>query len=174
MNSTALRSTIAEFKRYKSLGEGVLDQIDEGELSRAPSAGVSSIATLVWHISGNLKSRFTDFLTTDGEKPWRDRESEFGERRASRSEVVEKWEDGWSALLSALDELGEEDLERVVSIRGEPLQVIEALHRSLAHTSYHVGQMAYIGRIFRGGDWEYLSIPPGGTDQYNRSMGFRP
>ena len=159
----------SEYRRYKGLGEGVLRQIPDDRLSETPGPTSSSLATLVWHISGNLRSRFTDFLTSDGEKPWRHRETEFEARDVPRVELVDKWEEGWSVLFEALSPLQDSDLGRTVRIRGVEFRVHEALHRSLAHTAYHVGQMTYLGKMIRGDAWEYLSIPPGGSDAYNRN-----
>ena len=159
----------AEYRRYKSLGEKTIDQLSREELVVRGSPESLSIATIVWHIAGNLQSRFTDFLTSDGEKPWRRRESEFEERAAGRDELVEKWEAGWSTLFDALEPLTDADLDRSISIRDVPLTVCEALHRSLAHASYHVGQMTYIGKMLRGEEWMYLSIPPGGSAAYNQN-----
>jgi hypothetical protein len=122
----------------------------------------------VWHVAGNLQSRFTDFLTSDGEKPWRHREEEFEERQVGREELVEKWDDGWETLFDALSPLTDEDLARSITIRGVALSVCEALHRSLAHASYHVGQMTYIGKMLKGEEWMYLTIPPGGSADYNQ------
>jgi hypothetical protein len=118
-------------------------------------------------VSGNLKSRFTGFLTSDGEKPWRNREEEFSPRAVSRAELMEKWTDGWQVLLSALAELTDDDLTKTVLIRGQPLLVHEALHRSMAHASYHVGQIVYLAHAICGANWRYLSIPPGGSAAYN-------
>lgn len=154
-----MASLEAEYRRYKLLAEAAIHQLDDAQLSEG-SAGVNSIATLVWHVSGNLTSRFTDFLTSDGEKPWRDRESEFLPRRATKPEVLTKWEEGWTVLFGALEELDDDDLARSVTIRGSALLVPEALHRSLAHVAYHVGQIVFLAKAMRGGDWEYLSIPP--------------
>lgn len=155
-----------EYRRYKALGEGAFNQLDSGQLSEEMPGG-SSIATIVWHVSGNLESRFTEFLTSDGEKPWRDRESEFASRSVSLAEVREKWNRGWEVLLEELASLSDSDLSATVTIRGTPLRVDEALLRSLAHTSYHVGQVVYIAKALKGGDWRYLSIPPGGSAAYN-------
>jgi uncharacterized damage-inducible protein DinB len=174
MDFEPLSSIRREFQRYKSLAEDALLQLRDDELNRAPTEGLNSASTLVWHISGNLESRFTDFLTADGEKPWRKRDAEFDVREAGRDEVWKKWEKGWAALESSLDGLGSEDMEKLVSVRGEPYSVVAALHRSLAHTAYHVGQIVMIGRSFRGADWQYLSIPPGASDEFNRRLGFRP
>lgn len=168
---SASRQVIAsiegEYRRYRSLGEGVIDQLSKEELVVHASAESLSIATLVWHVSGNLESRFTDFLTSDGEKPWRHRDSEFEHRQADHDQIVEKWNRGWDVLFQALESLTDADLVRDVTIRGVALTVCEALHRSLAHASYHVGQMAYIGKMLRGEEWNYLSIPPGGSVAYN-------
>lgn len=157
----------AEYRRYKSLGEGTMSQLGDEQLLARPTPESLSIAMIVWHVSGNLESRFTDFLTTDGEKPWRNRESEFEERRVSRAEALAKWERGWKALFGALDALTDADLVRTVEIRGVPATVGEALARSLAHTSYHAGQMTYLGKMLQRDQWKYLSIPPGGTTAYN-------
>lgn len=158
-----------EFRRYKEMGEGAIAQLGPDQLVVRASPQSLSIATVVWHVAGNLTSRFTDFLTTDGEKPWRNRESEFEERNVGRKELLEKWEGGWSALFAALDPLTDEDLERTVSVRGVPLTVGEALLRALGHVSYHVGQITFFGKVLRGPAWEYLTIPPGGTDAYNQN-----
>ena len=160
-----LASIEGEFRRYKKLGEGAIEQVEERDLVR--DTGSNSIAVIVWHISGNLKSRFTDFLTSDGEKPWRDRESEFADRSVSRADLLAKWEDGWSVLLSSLALLNDADLSRDVQIRGVSLKVHEALHRSLAHLSYHVGQIVLLAKGFSGKAWKSLSIPKGGSAAYN-------
>lgn len=149
-----------EFRRYKDLAEKTFAQVSDEELARAGSNTDNSIATLIWHISGNLESRFTDFLTSDGEKPWRQRESEFEARSVRREQALEKWERGWTRLFAALGELSDNDLVRSVSIRQEPLAAHAALARSLAHISYHVGQIVYLGKMMRSGEWAYLSIPP--------------
>jgi uncharacterized damage-inducible protein DinB len=163
-----IESIRAEFLRYKSLGEKAIAQLDGAALSAAPAGGGNSIATICWHMSGNFRSRFTDFLTSDGEKPWRKRDEEFEPRGVSRDELVEKWEQGWRVLLSALDELTDDHLERAITIRNQPLSVTEALLRSLAHASYHVGQIVYAAKAARGEDWTYLSIPPGQSEHYNQ------
>jgi Protein of unknown function (DUF1572) len=155
-----IASIEAEYRRYKTLGEGAINQLADSQLAQVPGTG-NSIVTIVWHLAGNLKSRFTDFLTADGEKPWRDRDSEFLAREVSRKELQTKWEDGWRVLFAALTDLSDVDLGRTVTIRGEPHTVAQALHRSLAHASYHVGQIVYEAKALRGADWRYLSIPPG-------------
>jgi len=159
----------SEFQRYRKMGEGAFGQIEDVDLGRAAPGDGNSLATLIQHVSGNLKSRFTDFLTSDGEKPWRDRESEFAARPAARKELIESWDTGWKTLFEALSPLSDADLGRTVTIRGEPLAVRDALFRSLAHAGYHVGQMVMLGRSIRGGQWRFLTIPPGKSAQYNSS-----
>jgi uncharacterized damage-inducible protein DinB len=156
-----------EYRRYRALGEKTIEQLSQEELVVRGSPESLSLATIVWHIAGNLQSRFTDFLTSDGEKEWRHRETEFEERQVDRDELIEKWAAGWSVLFDSLAPLSDADLTREVTIRGQPLTVGEALHRSLAHASYHVGQMTYIGKMLKGEEWHYLSIPPGGSAAYN-------
>jgi uncharacterized damage-inducible protein DinB len=157
-----------EYRRYKKLGEAAIEQLSDEQLSLANASAGNSIATLVWHISGNLESRFTDFLQSDGEKPWRNRDDEFLHRVVPRAELHEKWEKGWTVLLQSLAHLDDEKLHAQVKIRGVPLSVLDALHRSLAHTSYHVGQIVFLAKALRGADWRYLTIPPGGSAAYNQ------
>ena len=165
---TVIASIESEYRRYRRLGEESLRQLDAEALVRQPPGDGNSVAALVWHVAGNLRSRFTDFLTTDGEKPWRDRESEFAPRAVSAADVRAKWDEGWNVLLQSLSALSDADLSRTVTIRGQPLSVLEALHRSLAHASYHVGQIVFLARSLRGKRWEWLSIPPGQSDAYNQ------
>jgi hypothetical protein len=141
-------------------------QVADADLSAPGPGGQNSMAIVVWHISGNLASRFTDFLTTDGEKEWRHRDEEFEPRLAARSEVLEKWERGWGVLFATLGTLSDADLAREVRIRSHPHQVIEALHRALAHVSYHVGQIVMLARAVAGERWQSLSIPPGQSEAY--------
>jgi uncharacterized damage-inducible protein DinB len=164
---TTVAAIQAEYLRYKALAEAALAQLDEPELVAPGLSGGNSIATICWHVAANLHSRFTDFLTSDGEKPWRDREDEFAPRVVPRSEFLAHWEHGWTALLSTVDALTDADLARTVTIRGQALSVQEALFRSLAHVSYHVGQVVYAARAQRGETWRYLSIPPGKSAEYN-------
>src|SRR2546425_12762853 len=138
--ASVVQSIVGEYKRYKALGEGALAQLSDSELAAPAPGGGNSIATICWHLGGNLQSRFTDFLTSDGEKPWRRREEEFQPRTVARAELLAKWDQGWDALLGTLTTLTDEQLQLTVTIRGQALHVHEALHRSLAHLSYHVGQ----------------------------------
>jgi uncharacterized damage-inducible protein DinB len=159
----------AEYQRYKALAEAAIAQTPEDDLSIQAPGGGNSIAAIVWHVAGNLESRFTDFRTADGEKPWRNRDQEFEPRRITRPELVEKWDRGWRALLAALAALTDADLRSSVTIRQQSLRIDEALHRSLAHTTYHVGQIVFLAKQFRGEQWNCLSIPLGGSQAYNQS-----
>lgn len=156
-----------EYRRYKLAGERAIEQLSESELSHPSSSTGNSVATIVWHIAGNLESRFTDFLSSDGEKPWRHRDREFDQRTVSREELKEKWERGWTVLFASLAELDDGKLDEVVTIRGVEHSVLAALLRSVAHASYHVGQLVFLAKELRGDKWRYLSIPPGGTEAYN-------
>jgi len=167
--TTIIDSIRAEYLRYKALAEAAITQLGEDELSiRGPNGG-NSIAVICWHVSGNLKSRFTEFLTSDGEKPWRNREEEFQDRTVTRAALLSKWSQGWDVLLGTLTALTDAQLQHTVTIRSQPLLVHEALHRSLAHCSYHVGQIVYVAKSLRGKDWKYLTIPPGKSDAYNQA-----
>ncbi len=148
-----------EYLRYKGYAEATFVQLADDQLALVPAAEGNSVAILVWHVSGNLKSRFTDFLTTDGEKPWRERDSEFEERQVSQEQLRQKWDEGWTVLLETLARLSDADLGKRIAIRGESLAVHEALHRSLAHTASHVGQIVLLGKNLRGAAWRTLTLP---------------
>lgn len=158
-----------EYRRYRRLLEGSIEQVPDADLFRQLDPGANSIGVIVKHLSGNLVSRFTDFLTTDGEKEWRDRESEFTAENATRVALMDQWRRAWEVLEANVFPLGPEDMGKRVTIRGTGFTVEEALARSLSHFSYHVGQVVYLARHFVGEDWTYLSIPPGGTDGYNQN-----
>src|SRR6476661_5826846 len=164
---TIVESIRAEYVRYKTMAEAAIRQLDDAQLAAHTSQNSNSVATICWHLGGNLRSRFTDFLTSDGEKPWRRREEEFQARSVTMPELLAHWESGWSALFATLAALGDADLSRTVTIRGQSFRVDEALHRSLAHASYHVGQVVYAARALRGTTWRFLSIPPGQSDAFN-------
>jgi hypothetical protein len=151
-----ISSMESEYKKYKQLAELAIAQLSDAELAKPPSFGANSIITLMWHLSGNLKSRFTDFLTTDGEKPWRNKVDEFSAREANRDDLLARWNDGWNTLFQSLTTLTDADLTKVVNIVGKPHRVDEALHRSLAHASYHVGQIVYQAKTVRGAQWKDL------------------
>ena len=157
----------SEYARYRQLAEKALAQMPDAELNRVPAPDANSAAMIVRHMSGNLISRFTNFLTEDGEKPNRDRDREFDERDYSRSEVNDLWARGFAVLDAALAPLTDADLERTVTIRQQPMTVHAALSRSLAHLAYHVGQVVLLARIDAAGPWQSLSIPKGQSAQYN-------
>lgn len=157
----------SEYQRYKSLAEAAIAQITDDDLHKVVGEDNNSIATIMNHISGNLKSRFTNFLTEDGEKPWRNRDEEFEEKREDRATLLKKWEESWKILFDEIDALQDSDLGKVVRIRGKELAVADALQRSLAHAAYHVGQIVLLARIHAGTNWKSLSIPRGKSQEYN-------
>ena len=147
------------FRYMKDLAERALGQVDDEALAWSPGGESNSITVIIKHLSGNMLSRWTDFLTTDGEKPGRDRDAEFVEERLPRQELMERWERGWHTLFTALDALTPGDLLRTVQIRGEPHTVIEAIERQMFHYSYHVGQIVYLAKAAAGERWQSLTIP---------------
>ena len=158
-----------EYRRYKVIGQKALDQLSEPDINRVIGQGNNSVAVIVRHLSGNLVSRFTDFLDTDGEKPWRNRDAEFEDAEYGRAEAQQLWDRGWEVLEGTLGSLSEADLGRRVTIRGQELTVHEALSRSLAHVAYHIGQIVLLGRACQGASWEWISIPRGKSEEYNQS-----
>lgn len=159
----------SEFRRYHGYILNILDQVDEVVLNRIPVEGGNSIGMLVRHLHGNLLSRFTDFLTSDGEKEWREREDEFARVKLSKDEALALWMEAWAVLDGALQSLSHVDLDREITIRRQPLSVRAALLRSLAHIGYHVGQMVVVARMAKEDTWEFMTIPPGQTTAYNQN-----
>jgi len=167
--STYLRDILRTYKIYKALGEKALAQVPDAHLHTEIGPGSNSIAVIAKHIAGNLRSRFGDFLTTDGEKPDRNRDAEFETpQRVSREEILRWWEGGWATALGAIEALQVEDLDRLVHIRKEPFAVVEALNRSITHTVYHVGQIVYLARHFAGPNWKTLTIPKGKSKEVTK------
>lgn len=158
---------IAAFRNYKKLAEGAIGQVEKDEYFRAIDAEANSIGVIVKHLGGNLRSRWTDFLTSDGEKPDRDRDSEFIAESDTRESITELWETGWNALLTALESLMIEDFGKTVTIRGEAYSVPKAINRALAHTAYHVGQITFLAKHFRSSEWKTLSVPRGKSESFN-------
>lgn len=157
------------FRSYKALGEAALAKTPDEHLHTAIDPNSNSLAITVKHVAGNLRSRYRDFLTTDGEKPDRDRDREFEmPEPVSRDEMLRWWNDAWAIALESIETLTPEDLGRTVTIRGEAFLVIEALNRSVTHTAYHVGQMVYLARHFAGPAWQSLSIPKGASAAFAR------
>jgi hypothetical protein len=158
-----LLDVIRGFRNYKMLGDGAMAQVPaDADFDRMLDADSNSIAVIVQHIAGNFRSRYRDFLTTDGEKPDRDRDREFETQGpATRESVLRMWDDGWAVAMSALESLTPADLDRTITIRGEAFLVVEAINRSVTHTAYHVGQIVYLARHFASPNWRSLSIPKG-------------
>ena len=165
-----MEPTIQEFARLKQLGERTFSQLDDRELNASLAPGANSVAVLVRHLYGNMRSRWTDFLTTDGEKPDRFRDREFDDAPLARADLVRLWEDGWAILFKALNSLTDADLTRIVTIRSEPHTVVHAIQRQLAHYGGHVHQIVMIGKCLKGDGWNTLSIPRGASDAFNAKM----
>jgi hypothetical protein len=165
---TYIQLALREFRRTKVLADGAMAQITAEQFFAAPSDGDNSVAIIVKHVGGNLLSRWTDFLTSDGEKPGRNRDVEFeiiaGDTQQS---LMAQWESGWAALFSAIEPLSDVDLERTIMIRGEPLTVLQAINRQLTHYSYHVGQIVYLAKHYAGGSWRTLSVAKGKSAEFN-------
>jgi hypothetical protein len=161
---------IREFQRLRSLADKAMAQISDEQFFASPAAGDNSVAVIVKHMGGNLVSRWTDFLTSDGEKPGRDRDMEFRMTADdTRERLLQIWMRGWTTLFEALEPLGNSDMARVVTIRGEPLTALQAVNRQLTHYAYHVGQIVYLAKHHRGSDWRTLSIPLGRSVEFNRN-----
>lgn len=174
MTTNYLQSARQQFQYYKTLGERTMAQLADDQLFWQYHPESNSIAIIVKHLWGNMLSRWTDFLTTDGEKAWRQREAEFDADITDRKELEEKWEAGWQCLFTALDSVNEDNFDTIIYIRNMGHTVVEAINRQLAHYAYHVGQMAYLGRMLKGAEWESLSIPRGETAAYNAEKFSKP
>ena len=162
-----LDSAKRQFMMYKQLGEKALAQIEDKELSWQANEDSNSIVAIIKHLWGNMLSRWTDFLTTDGEKPWRLRDAEFEQEVLDRETLMKKWNDGWQCLFDALNSITNDDLEKVIYIRNEGHTILEAINRQIAHYSYHVGQIVYISKLRSKEEWKSLSIPRNKSDEYN-------
>jgi len=174
MPSNFLESAIKQFQYYRLLGDRTFDQLEESQLFWSPNPESNSIGVIVGHLHGNMRSRWTNFLEEDGEKPWRQREEEFEERLSTRAEVLEAWDAGWDCVLDALTPLDELDMDKTVYIRNQGHTVAEAINRQLCHYAYHVGQITYLGRMQLGERWESLSIPKGASKAYNKEKFNKP
>ena len=161
-----LQSVKKQFGYYKSLAEKTIAQVKDEDLFWSYNNESNSIATIVKHLSGNMLSRWTDFLNTDGEKAWRNRDNEFENDIKSRDELLAIWEKGWNCLFDALDSIKEDDWQKKILIRNEPHSLIDAINRQLAHYPYHVGQIVFIGKMVVG-DWKTLTIPKGKSQAFN-------
>jgi hypothetical protein len=166
MNTYYLESVIKQFEYYKMLGEKTFVQMSEDKLFWQYNEDSNSIASIVKHLWGNMLSRWTDFLTTDGEKEWRNRDAEFENDIATTQEMIDKWNEGWQVFLDTLKSLKDTDLEKIIYIRNQGHTVLEAINRQLAHYSYHIGQIVFIGKMLAE-NWNSLSIPKGNSNAYN-------
>jgi len=166
MKTDYLESVRKQFEYYKMLGDKTMDQLPDAALHWRYNEESNSIATIIKHLSGNMLSRWTNFLESDGEKEWRDRDGEFEEDTATRTDILHRWKEGWDVFLGALDSLSEGDLEKTIYIRNQGHSVVEAINRQLAHYPYHIGQMVFIGKMCAQ-EWTSLSIPKGNSGQYN-------
>lgn len=158
------------FRNYKKLADRALEQVNNEEFFAVIDAESNSIAVIVKHIAGNLHSRWRDFLTTDGEKPDRDRDTEFEMIGDTRESLMTFWDSGWQTLFDALEPLSEEEFARTITIRGEPHTVVEAINRQLAHYAYHVGQIVLLAKHFKSAEWQTLSVPKGRSAQFNKFL----
>ncbi|MEM7382080.1 MAG: DUF1572 family protein [Bacteroidota bacterium] len=172
MNFTSdfLSSIQFEFNRYKTLGDKTFAQLDEEDIRRRWEQEDNSIAVIVKHISGNMLSRWTNFLAEDGEKTWRNRESEFEDTFLSKADMIKAWERGWECLFEALNSINQDNFQTKVYIRGEAHSIPQAIHRQLGHYAYHIGQIVFLGKMIKGSEWDSLSIPKGGSEDFNKKM----
>ncbi len=164
-----LETAIRRLKYYKDLGDKTFVQLNEWDFHYQPNDESNSIATIIQHMTGNMLSRWTNFLTEDGEKEWRKRDEEFEIHQYTKQELIELWEKGWTCFLDTLSGLKKKDLKKKVSIRQEALTVIDAINRQLAHYPYHIGQIIFLAKIIKNKNWQNLSIPKGNSQAYNQS-----
>jgi hypothetical protein len=165
-----LESVIKRFKEYKVLGEKTFEQLNDEEMHFQPNEASNSIAVIIQHMHGNMLSRWTNFLTEDGEKEWRKRDDEFELHQFSKQQLIEKWSEGWKIFLDTLESLTIGDLSKTITIRSQPLNVVDAINRQMAHYSYHVGQIVYLGRWIKQSEWKSLSIPKNKSKEFNQKM----
>lgn len=168
--TSLLADSLTLFRYYKKLGEGAMAQLEDHEFTTTHDADSNSVATIVKHMAGNMRSRWTNFLTEDGEKPDRNRDQEFESPPATRAETIAMWESGWKCVFDALEPLRDADLGRTVRIRGEAHSVLQAINRQLGHYAYHVGQIVLLAHQFRGPAWTSLSVPRGKSQAFNQQV----
>jgi Protein of unknown function (DUF1572) len=165
-----MEDSLSLFRYYKKLGEGAMAQVTDEQLFVTLDPEMNSIALIAKHMAGNLRSRWTDFLTSDGEKPDRNRDTEFEEPPTTRAALMEMWEAGWACLFRALEPLSETDAGRTVKIRGEAHSVMQAINRQLCHYAYHVGQIVFLAKHLQSAQWKSLSVPRGQSGQFNQRV----
>lgn len=169
-----MESARKQFQYYKMLGEKTFSQLSDEQLFIQVNSESNSIGIIVKHLWGNMLSRWTDFLTSDGEKEWREREAEFENEINTRQELLQKWEEGWSCVFNALDSISDGDLSKVIYIRNQGHTILEAINRQLSHYPYHIGQIVFIGKMLSDKNWNSLSIPKGGSKEYNQDKFSKP
>jgi hypothetical protein len=169
-STSYIEDSLSIFRYYKKLAEGAMEQVTDAELFATLDPEMNSIAIMAKHMAGNMGSRWTDFLTSDGEKPNRNRDREFVEPPRTRAAVTEMWNQGWDVLFHALEPLSDADLARSVTIRGEPHSVMQAINRQIAHYSYHCGQIVFLAKHWKAGDWKSLSVPRNQSEEFHRRV----
>jgi hypothetical protein len=167
-NRQYIEAAKKQFEQYKILGEKTFSQLTDEQLFEQISSESNSIGTIIKHLWGNMLSRWTDFLTTDGEKEWRERDEEFENDINTRNEMIEKWEAGWACLFNALNSISDSDLSKVIYIRNQGYTILEAINRQLTHYAYHIGQIVFIGKMLKDKNWISISIPKGASKEYNQ------
>jgi hypothetical protein len=165
-----IENVLKQFNYYKELGEKTFAQLEVNDLNYKPSLESNSIAIIIQHLSGNMLSRWTDFLNTDGEKEWRNRDAEFEYNRTTKEQTLTLWNNGWKCLFNALKSIEEADLNKIIYIRNLGLTVQDAINRQLCHYSYHVGQIVFIGKLIKDTNWTNLSIPKNASNSYNKEL----
>lgn len=170
IESVFLESAIKRLSYYKELGDKTFVQLSEADFHFQPNEASNSIAIIIQHMAGNMLSRWTDFLTSDGEKEWRNRDTEFEEQQMNKEQLIAFWEKGWQCCLGAIRSLTADDLLKTIYIRSEGLLVTDAINRQLAHYPYHVGQIIYLAKIITDNNWQNLSIAKGASTQFNQQM----
>jgi hypothetical protein len=169
-STSYIEDSLSLFRYYKKLSEGAMEQLTDEQLFAALDAEMNSIAVIVKHMAGNMRSRWTDFLTSDGEKPDRNRDSEFVQPPMTRAELLQMWNDGWRIVFGALEPLSDADLTKTVTIRGESHSVMQAINRQLAHYAYHVGQIVFLAKHLNASGWTSLSVPRNKSAEFNRMV----
>jgi len=169
-STSYLEDSLSLFRYYKKLAEGAMGQVSDEQLFASLDEEMNSIAIMVKHLAGNMRSRWTDFLTSDGEKPDRNRDMEFAVPAATRAELMRSWNEGWDRVFDSLEPLSDADLERKITIRGEPHSVMQAINRQIAHYAYHVGQIVFLAKQLKASDWKSLSVPRNKSGDFNRKV----
>jgi hypothetical protein len=169
-STSYIEDSTALFRFYKKMAESAIEQVSDEQLFKTLDEEMNSIAIIVKHMAGNMRSRWTDFLTSDGEKPDRNRDTEFAAPPATRAELMNIWNEGWDRLFHALEPLSDADMERKITIRGELHSVMQAINRQIAHYAYHCGQIIFLAKHFKSSDWKSLSVPRNKSAEFNRRV----